>query len=66
MARMPVERSGKRFDEEVLTFADPDGLKLEMVGHAGVREPQAQRGVMVPEEHAIRGLLRCYALRTGI
>ena len=26
-AGAPVERSGKRFDEEVLTFADPDGLE---------------------------------------
>ncbi len=35
-AGVPVERSGKRFDEEVLTFADPDGLKLEMVAHSGI------------------------------
>src|SRR5580693_3681538 len=26
-AHVPVERSEKRFDENVLTFADPDGLK---------------------------------------
>ena len=54
-AGAPVERSGKRFEEEVLTFADPDGLKLEKVGQAGAKGPQAQRGAMVPEEHAIRG-----------
>jgi glyoxalase family protein len=54
-AGTPVERSGKRFDEHVLTFADPDGLKLEIVGHAGVKEPQAWREAAVPEEHAIRG-----------
>jgi len=52
---IPVERSGKRFDEEVLTFADPDGLKLELVGHAGAREPKVPKGSAVPEEHAIRG-----------
>jgi glyoxalase family protein len=51
----PVERSGKRFDEDVLTFADPDGLKLEMVGHAGTKEPQVRRNSEVPEEHSIRG-----------
>lgn len=51
----PVERSGQRFEEEVLTFADPDGLKLEIVGHAGAREPQAARGATVPEGHSIRG-----------
>jgi len=54
-AGTPVERSGKRFDEEVLTFADPDGLKLEIVGHVGARESQARREATVPEEHAIRG-----------
>ena len=54
-AGAPVERSGKLFDEEVLTSADPDGLKPEIVGRDGVREPQAQRGTLVPEAHAIRG-----------
>jgi glyoxalase family protein len=54
-ASIPVERSGNRFEEEVLTFADPDGLKLELVGHAGVKEPRAWSGADVPEEHAIRG-----------
>jgi hypothetical protein len=50
-----VERSGKRFDEEVLTFADPDGLKLEMVGYARAKELLVPRGAMVPPGHAIRG-----------
>ena len=54
-AGTPVERSGKRFDEEVLTFADPDGLKLEIVGHAGAKVPQAPRSAAVPEELVIRG-----------
>ena len=54
-AGTPVERAGKRFDEEVLTFADPDGLKLEIVGHAGAKEPRAPRNAAVPEAHAIRG-----------
>ncbi|HEY6290452.1 MAG TPA: ring-cleaving dioxygenase [Terriglobia bacterium] len=58
-AGIPVERSGKRFDEEVLTFADPDGLKLEMAGHPGTREPHPWSGASVPEEHLIR---RFYAV----
>ena len=33
-AGVPVERSAKRFDEEVLTFGDPDGLRLELVAHS--------------------------------
>lgn len=50
-----MERSGKRFDEEVLTFADPDGPKLEMVGYARAKELLVPRGAMVPPGHAIRG-----------
>jgi glyoxalase family protein len=55
-AGMPVERSGKRFDEEVLTFADPDGLKLELVAHpqpAGAN--RAWKDASVPARHALRG-----------
>ena len=54
-AGAPLERSGKRLDEEVLTFADPDGLKVEVVGHAGAKETHVRRSNDVPEEHAIRG-----------
>jgi len=50
-----VERTGKRFDEEVLTLADPDGMKLEIVGHADAGEAKAPRFADVPPEHAIRG-----------
>ena len=50
-----VERTGKRFDEEVLTFADPDGMKIEIVGHADAAPSNAPRYASVPAEHAIRG-----------
>lgn len=33
-AELPVESPRTRFDEEVLAFADPDGLRLELVAHA--------------------------------
>jgi glyoxalase family protein len=55
-AGVPVERSAKRFDEEVLTFGDPDGLRLELVAHsrpAGATRPW--RDALVPAQHAIRG-----------
>ena len=44
-----------RFDEEVLVFFDPDGLKLELVAHpsAGTKTPRT--GGPVPAERAIRG-----------
>ena len=50
-----VEHTGKRFDEDVLTFADPDGMKLELVVHADTPDVIAPRYADVPSEHAIRG-----------
>ena len=52
---IPVERVEKRFDEELLTFADPDGMKIEIVGHADSGEVNAPRFAAIPPEHAIRG-----------
>lgn len=54
-AGVPVERTGERFAEEVLTFADPDGMRLEVAGHADAGESKAPRTSDVPPEHAIRG-----------
>jgi len=53
--RLLVERTGRRFQEEVLTFADPDGMKIEIVGHADAGAANAPRFASVPPEHAIRG-----------
>lgn len=50
-----VERSGKRFNNDVLTFPDPDGLKIEIVGDTDARPVNAPRFASVPPEHAIRG-----------
>lgn len=44
-----------RFDEEVLTFLDPDGLKLELVAHAGAADLEPWEAGPVPRERAIRG-----------
>ena len=59
-----VERLGKhgvgftgpvdRFDEQLISFSDPDGLNLELVAHSGERRNGGSRG-SVPREHAIRG-----------
>jgi glyoxalase family protein len=49
------EKTGKRFAEDVLTLADPDGMKLELVGHEDAGAVKAPRFSDVPEEHAIRG-----------
>jgi len=53
--RILVERSGRRFQEDVLTFADPDGMKIEIVIHADAGEANAPRFASVPPEYAIRG-----------
>jgi len=50
-----VEQTGKRFDEQVLTLADPDGMKIEIVAHAEAGGVNAPRFASVPPEHAIRG-----------
>jgi glyoxalase family protein len=49
------ERPERRFDEEVLTFLDPDGLKLELVAHAGAADLEPWRGAGIPEAFALRG-----------
>jgi glyoxalase family protein len=52
-----VERTGTRFNgaEEVLTLADPDGMKIELVAHADAPHITAPRYADVPAEHALRG-----------
>ena len=50
-----VERSGKTFGHDVLTFPDPDGMKVEIVGRADSGSVNAPRFASIPPEHAIRG-----------
>ena len=60
-AGVPVEQSGKRFSEEVLTFADPDGMKLELVevvelvDHADAPAANPSRFSTVERSYAICG-----------
>jgi glyoxalase family protein len=50
-----VERNGPRFSEQVLTLADPDGMKIELVAHADAPAANPPRYADVPAAHAIRG-----------
>ena len=50
-----VERSGNRITRDVLTFPDPDGMKIEIVGHPDTGPVNAPRFASIPPEHAIRG-----------
>ncbi|MEO6192226.1 MAG: ring-cleaving dioxygenase [Thermoanaerobaculia bacterium] len=56
LSRLGVTFDGvkTRFDEEVLTLLDPDGLRLELVGRAADGRPGWDGGP-VPIEHAVRG-----------
>jgi len=47
----------KRFDEQVLSLYDPDGLELELVAHSSAqkREVNVWNGGGIPSKHAIRG-----------
>ena len=50
-----VEGPVERFGDQVISFSDPDGLDLELVGH---EDAEGRRGLdrgPVPPEHAIRG-----------
>ena len=55
-SKVRVERTGRRFEEDVLTFPDTDGMKIEIVGHVDAEPVDAPRYASVPPEHAIRGL----------
>jgi glyoxalase family protein len=45
----------KRFGEPVLSFSDPDGMSLALVGATGAQGETAWSSGSIPAEHAIRG-----------
>ena len=49
-----VERS-ERFGEPMLSFRDPDGLRLALVGVPGAETEPAWDNGEIPAEHAVRG-----------
>ena len=49
------EAPEKRFGEAVLTFTDPDGMPLALVGMAGAEQERGWSDGAIPAEHAIRG-----------
>ena len=57
-AGVPVERAGERFEEEVLSFADPDGMRLEIVGHADGRRGKSTAHQRRPTRKRNSWLLR--------
>ena len=53
-AGVDAEDPFERFDDTVLSFRDPDGLPLELVGRGDAPAGDPPAGA-VPDEHAIRG-----------
>jgi glyoxalase family protein len=49
------EAMEKRFGETVLSFEDPDGMRLALAAVPGIESEPAWSGGRVPAEHAIRG-----------
>jgi glyoxalase family protein len=49
------EAVGKRFGESMLSFKDPDGMRLALVALPGIGSEPAWSGGQMPAEHAIRG-----------
>jgi glyoxalase family protein len=49
------EALATKFGERVLSFRDPDGLRLALVGVLASDDPASWIGSDVPREHAIRG-----------
>jgi glyoxalase family protein len=52
---VPVEHTDDRFSEPVLSFGDPDGMRVEVIGTSDAGEFRASRTSNVPAEHALRG-----------
>ncbi|MBI5576457.1 MAG: ring-cleaving dioxygenase [Deltaproteobacteria bacterium] len=55
----------RRFDEEVIPFADPDGLQLELVAHASAESRDPWSDGPVSAAHAIRGFFGVTLLEEG-
>jgi glyoxalase family protein len=54
-AHVSAERTPKRFGEEVLRFADPDGTPIELIESAQGDAGAPWNESPIPAEHAIRG-----------
>jgi len=52
---VPVEGPVRRFEEEVVTLRDPDGLQIELVAHTTAQKNEPWRDGPIPAAEAIRG-----------
>ena len=49
------EQVETRFEQEVVSFRDPEGMHMELVGEANLAELQPWSASPIPEEHMLRG-----------
>ena len=54
-AGIPAEPADERFGEPVISFADPDGMRVELIGTSDSGDFRAPRTSNVSAERAIRG-----------
>jgi glyoxalase family protein len=54
-AGLQVDQAGMRFGKPVLSFDDPDGMRLELVGHSDDPGHTPNRSTDVPAIHSIQG-----------
>ena len=52
---VPAEKTSARFGEEVLRFADPDGLAIELIASISSAGFEPWADSTVPAEHSLRG-----------
>ena len=50
-----AEKTSPRFDEEVIRFADPDGLLLELIASSSTANTEIWPASPVPAQHSLRG-----------
>jgi glyoxalase family protein len=55
MMKIPFKGPFARFNEEVISFSDPDGLQMELVAHSSADAREGWSDGPVPAEFAIRG-----------
>src|SRR5579883_2784696 len=57
LAQHGIEVTGPstRFNEQVLSLSDPNGLALELIAHSGAEQGSAWKDGPVPAEYAIHG-----------
>jgi glyoxalase family protein len=53
---IPFQQPYARFNEQILKFADPDGLLLELVAHSEKEDRSGWQQGPVPAQYAIRGV----------